>query len=169
LPYKNNSSLASVDTGGGNLSKEAVRLVPNATRLLKCPLFTLPLEIRRLIYDHILISEHPIVNPGKLLEGGKIELFASCGSIHVIDAAIVRTCRGIYAETMPMLYEDNAFEFHKASDISRFHAGGLQRFPTGIFGSPFEKAPLLTVDSLYLQERAPRPACFYTQSDPQIL
>ena len=42
-----------------------------------------------------------------------------------IDAALMRTCRRVYAETLPVLYGENIFQFKSVELLKKFRNTGL--------------------------------------------
>lgn len=49
-----------------------------------------------------------------------------------IDAAILRTCRLVYFEALPVLYGQNVFRFDCAKNIRAFQSKNLTSFPIGM-------------------------------------
>ena len=50
-----------------------------------------------------------------------------------IDSALMRTCRRIYAETLPVLYGENTFHFKNVDMLKKFRNTGLVQIQ-GKFG-----------------------------------
>ena len=92
-------------------------------------LFVVPPEIRTNIYIRVLVSSNPIDRPHQLLHCAASAMLNERKMIPDIDAAIVRTCRRVYDETMPILYGNNRFVFKKAEDVSSFERKILKTFP----------------------------------------
>jgi len=46
-----------------------------------------------------------------------------------VDAAILRTCRAVYSEALPILCNQNVFQFSNARAISNFQNKGLVGYP----------------------------------------
>jgi len=74
-----------------------------------------PLEIRRMIYAHVLTFPGPIVlveNPDQThaSDGGQLQLRA-LPSARGLSPALLRTCKGVYNEAISYLYEENTFQF----------------------------------------------------------
>ena len=86
----------------------------------------LPVEIRLMIYNELLIEEHDIeLRVSENLFG---DLFVSPwvarahATIHTtIYPAITRTCRSVYQESLQILYSRNVFQFTKFGP--RFRCG----------------------------------------------
>lgn len=90
-----------------------------------CLLFImLPIEIRRLIYKHLLVSTEMISKAHNLISWSQSPLLNDCIRIHDIDAIFLRTCRKIYNETMPVLYGENTFIFERADEVTAFRDHG---------------------------------------------
>ena len=88
-----------------------------------------PLEIRRLVY-HELVVVGSIRHPDELVEAKMTDLVVSNATSRLgIDANILRTCRRIYNETLPMLYGENNFIFRTPSAIETFRDRGLVIVP----------------------------------------
>ena len=101
-----------------------------ASRLVKGPAFftRVPFEVRIMIYRYILTTS-PIQRAADLVEqltSGLIARDVSDPSMNLaIDARMLRTCRQIYAETLPILYGDNTFCFTNLSALDTFREEGL--------------------------------------------
>ena len=94
-----------------------------------CILFKiLPLELRRMIYANLLITGI-IENPDKILND-KMTCFVysekdgRSNGLN-LNVAILRTCRLIYHEALPMLYQENTFAFCSPDRMQDFRARGL--------------------------------------------
>ena len=48
-----------------------------------------------------------------------------------LDATVLRSCRLIYSEALPILYGQNTFEFASANAVSDFQSKGLIGYPHG--------------------------------------
>ena len=46
-------------------------------------------------------------------------------SLDFMDATILRTCRRIYQEALPMLYGDNLFQFYTPAELNLFKTHGI--------------------------------------------
>ena len=96
-----------------------------ATAIKDCLLFSmLPLEVRRLIYKHLLVSTDVITKSHNLISWSQSPLMNDRARILDIDAVLIRTCRQIYNETMPILYGENIFIFERADEVSAFRDHG---------------------------------------------
>ena len=73
----------------------------------RCPLFTLPREIREVIYAHVLSSNLGFSFPSDTLTRD-------------VHPALLRTSRALYAETAPLLYTSNKLIFSHPSDANMF-------------------------------------------------
>ena len=98
----------------------------------ECPLFTtIPVEIRHLIYHQLLTTPDTIEKAHKHLGSKDTALVDNYQPIPGIDAAILRTCRLIYSETLPVLYGQNTFDFSSANAIRSFQSKSLIGYPLG--------------------------------------
>ena len=68
-----------------------------------------PSEIRHQIYSYLLVSDDPIQD-GQPKTG-------SVSPKYDIHPNILRTCRDVYNEALPILYEDNVFQFAYWSEM----------------------------------------------------
>lgn len=97
-----------------------------------CPLFAaVPIEIRYMIYRQVLTILEPIEKAHKHLGSKDTALLDSYKPIPHIDAAVLRTCRLVYSETLPILYGLNTFEFSSANAIRSFQSKSLYGYPLG--------------------------------------
>ena len=48
-----------------------------------------------------------------------------------IDAALLRTCRLVYTEALPILYGSNVFQFSSSHAVRHFQSHGLSTYPLG--------------------------------------
>lgn len=85
-----------------------------------CLLLALPLEIKMMVYDYLLISQKPI----DCLEhwDGVIVTISVDQHRHPCDveSTILRTCQTIYREALPILYQSNTFVFFDPTCIEQF-------------------------------------------------
>ena len=92
-----------------------------------CPLFTkLPVEVRDMIYRRLLISSEPILRAHELI-GYKTIVAGNHHPISDLDSRLMRTCRAVYEETLPILYGSNTFEFHSPNAMSLFADSGISK------------------------------------------
>lgn len=100
----------------------------------QCPLFSaVPVEIRHMIFHHILTTPEPIEKPHKHLGSKETALLDNYKPIPQVDSAILRTCRLIYSEALPILYGQNTFEFSSANAIRSFQSRSLIGYPLVAF------------------------------------
>ena len=115
-----------VDSSSGPAAEEE-----EASRGVQGPAFfkTLPLEVRIIIYRYILTISTMIKRGAELVEQTTLGLIApdegDTSMIFDIDATVLRTCRQMYAETLPILYGDNAFYFMNVRALDTFRKEGL--------------------------------------------
>ena len=109
-----------------------------------------PLEIRHMIYRHLLVSGESITHPYRMI--GYNETVVKRGNLpcYGIDAGFIQTCRVTYEETMPILYGVNEFQFNSPTDMGSFQRHGLiEQTPNEQTRSNRAPLPtLLTVDQL---------------------
>jgi len=105
-------------------------------------LTVLPPELRRLIYLYLLTTSKPI-HGGELLEDARTTIIIPATTPPIlnlgISATFLRTCRAIYTEALPILYQENKFAFSKVSLLHVFRIKGLtmSRTPQD---SPYQKS-----------------------------
>lgn len=93
-------------------------------------LFTkLPLEIRRLIYEQVLVSASVLAGVANMVgkEKTKRRMLNSYIPITDIDSAVLRACRKVYTEALPVLYGGNTFKFSNTAAMNDFKEKGLIR------------------------------------------
>ncbi|KAL8922351.1 MAG: hypothetical protein Q9208_005204 [Pyrenodesmia sp. 3 TL-2023] len=83
----------------------------------------LPREIRVQIYGQLLTTTSPIKNLGELVRSKMY--FTSYLEQPDLDARILRTCRLIYTEALPILYGENDFHFDTLESLETFRSNGL--------------------------------------------
>lgn len=90
----------------------------------------LPAEIRLLVYKQLLCSSK-IVRGGDLVEDKRTAIVVSddrpSATALDIDATILRTCRQIYNEALPILYQDNWFGFSEVRLLRTFRTKNLAK------------------------------------------
>ncbi|KAL8770595.1 MAG: hypothetical protein Q9209_003663 [Squamulea sp. 1 TL-2023] len=91
---------------------------------------TLPSEIRQMIYRELLVTSTPIRKPHKLVCNKRSIMLDSLQPLKDIDGSILRVCRSIYSEALPVLYGKNTFEFCKPRKLRDFSHAGLDRSHT---------------------------------------
>ena len=86
-----------------------------------------------MIYDLLLVSADSIntEQANKLLGHSKSLLLSYHDPIPNISAALLRTCRAIYEEALPILYGRNVFEFSDPDAIDEFRDSGIASYPYG--------------------------------------
>ncbi len=84
-----------------------------------------------MIFHHLLTTVEPIEKPHKHLGSKETALLDNYKPIPQIDSAILRTCRMIYSEALPILYGQNTFEFSSANAIRSFQSKSLIGYPLG--------------------------------------
>ena len=97
------------------------------------PLFkNLPTEIRHMIWALILVAPEAIHSPNRLLSSKTPLLLNDYHPIANLDAVILRTCRAIYNEALPILYGRNTFYFTSSHALFEFAGDDLPKaLPTG--------------------------------------
>ena len=103
-------------------------LIAGRTNQSQCLFFNmLPPEIRLRIYRYVLVSIYYINQPSERIGMARLHQ-RSLGTycpIPDISATILRTCRAIYDEALPVLYGGNQFNFSTVKDIVDFKSVGL--------------------------------------------
>lgn len=101
----------------------------------------LPLEIRIMVYSRVLKFDKYIRQAHRFLDRYPPIMAEEVKHIEAIDAALLRTCRTVYHETVHVLYGMNRFHFRKPRDIEKFAHVGLGRRPFGWYRTVSEPAP----------------------------
>ncbi|KAL8823802.1 MAG: hypothetical protein Q9191_005538 [Dirinaria sp. TL-2023a] len=174
-------SKAQEDTIKTSLGKGTTdKLVPHeptsSQKQFQCPLLEyLPVEIRLLIYKHLLVADK-VIRGGELVQDKLISLIIPDQRPPMldlgIDSTILRTCRQIYREALPILYKDNTFGFSQVKMIKAFKKEGLVPARKWIMKSisefnftPTPQGRLSLVRKLHLRFTGqPRPATGHGQS-----
>ncbi|KAL8717685.1 MAG: hypothetical protein Q9225_005093 [Loekoesia sp. 1 TL-2023] len=104
---------------------------PDVPCSLPLSFLTLPPEIKNMIYRELLVSSAPIKKPHKLVCAKRNIMLDSFQPVKDIDSTILRVCRSIYDEALPVLYGQNTFEFAKPRKFQDFSHGYLEK---GWFG-----------------------------------
>lgn len=101
----------------------------------QCVLFTaIPIEIKYMIYRLLLTTPGIIDQAHKQLGSKETAMLDQHAPVPNLDAAILRTCRLIYSEGLPILYGQNTFQFSSAQSIRHFQNHGIGSYPLGTSG-----------------------------------
>ena len=86
-----------------------------------------------MVYDYLLVSVDPIDSEeaNKLLGENKTLLLNHHNPIPHISATLLRTCRTIYKEALPILYGRNVFNFSSPAAIRNFRNSGIDSYHQG--------------------------------------
>lgn len=129
-PFKNLQNTTSVLTPEPKQAQPCQNGPSPILAVTHCPLFSkIPIEVRDIIYRHVLVSSEPISRAHELI-GYKTLVANNYHPIPDIDARILQTCRLIYEETLPILYGKNTFRFDNPNSMSLFSNEGLTRYPS---------------------------------------
>lgn len=90
-----------------------------------------------MIYRQLLVSAEPIKKPHKLVCNKRSIMLDSIQPVRDIDSSILRACRSIYHEALPVLYGQNTFEFAKPRKLRDFSHAYLDKRNPRTFG-PFK-------------------------------
>ena len=74
------------------------------------------------------MSKRDIFDAFQFMSPQQHVMVVTCWQNKDIGADLLRTCRAIYEETVPILYGKNRFEFYAPSQISTFAFGELHRY-----------------------------------------
>jgi len=90
----------------------------------------LPLELRKMVYEHLLVCGE-IITPDRQVLGEGRRMYLELNGVDYtpakgLDATILQSCEAIYHEAYPILYGQNVFEFQDAYDISGFKSRGIK-------------------------------------------
>jgi len=112
-----------LDFGYEDTVDKAAQLRSAYRRQEKCVLFSkLQGELRNNVYELLLVSDENITPAQRLLGSSKTLQRAydsGPGRAAGLDATLLRTCRAIHYEALPILYEENTFEFNKVMSMWR--------------------------------------------------
>ena len=113
-------------------------------------LLALPLELRMIVYEYVLISQKPLYS--QEIEVGDRRMMPSdrYSLPPEIDSTILRPCKSIFREAHPVLYRGNTFVFSDPCRIRKFRDANLPCLGKSILGK-FSK------DRMYLD----MPSVFY--------
>ncbi|KAI4125029.1 MAG: hypothetical protein LQ338_004494 [Usnochroma carphineum] len=100
---------------------------PGTPRIVPLSFQILPLEIKHMIYRQLLVSAEPIKKPHKLVCNKRSIMLDSIQPVRDIDSSILRACRSIYHEALPVLYGQNTFEFAKPRKLRDFSHAYLDK------------------------------------------
>ena len=128
-PKENNVDLSKVSTHG--------LLAPLKSQHTPSPFFALlPTEIRRHIYHELLCTPRTIRGGDLVEEKRTMLVMIEPRQPHQdlrIDSTLLRTCRKIYDEALPILYGENKFGFCDVNSIKVFRTGDLALMPRKYF------------------------------------
>ncbi|MCJ1438993.1 hypothetical protein MMC27_008383 [Xylographa pallens] len=103
----------------------------------------LPQELRNQIYELVLVSSGPIVEPHKQMSKNRDDATTRIGDI---NSSLLVTCRRVYVEAEPVLYGTlNTFQFGYPRHIRLFTAGGYHhpadsiRHASLVFPKPYPR------------------------------
>lgn len=96
-----------------------------------------------MIYRELLTNLDPIEKAHKHLGSKDTALLDNYRPIPHIDAALLRTCRLIYSEALPILYGQNTFEFSSANSIRSFQSKSLIGYPLGTLDELQSRLPAI--------------------------
>ena len=87
----------------------------------------LPPEVRAMIYRKLLISPDRIDNPAYRVGLKRIEhkMLGTYAPVAGLDSTILRVCRTVYDEALPVLYGENTFCFPGPDTMATFKSVGL--------------------------------------------
>ena len=102
------------------------RSKPTSSKESSCAfLAKLPIEIRIMVYQELLISASPIQDAHELFGPKKSFMkYDDKPRIPNLDSRVLRTCKQIYNEARPILYGENWFRFVRLYNISAFARDG---------------------------------------------
>lgn len=86
-----------------------------------------------MIYSHLLVSADPIKSEqaNKLIGDKRSVLLSEHDPISDISATLLRTCRKVYNEALPILYGRNVFIFSRPKAIDNFRDSGIDGWTRG--------------------------------------
>ena len=115
-PVPTPSSSSERTTGDDASSNVSYEVIPTPAH---GNLGKLPVEIRLLIFKILLVSPVVICDAHKLV-GNKEVMEINCPRVKGLEPAILRTCRAINNEALPVLYGYNRFYFDSPTALTDF-------------------------------------------------
>ncbi|MCJ1415716.1 hypothetical protein MMC32_002048 [Xylographa parallela] len=98
---------------------------PEANAQPQSRLMLLPRELRNQIYELVLVSSGPIIEPHRQMSQNRDDA-TTC--IEDINSSLLMTCRRVYAEAEPLLYGTlNTFQFGSPRHVRLFTTGARCR------------------------------------------
>lgn len=95
--------------------------MPAASSTSQSPFFRIPPELRRRIYGYALRDRVPIsMGADGSVCGRLMRSMSDCSEEDFNRRSILRTCKIIYAEALPILYQTNTFTTERAMDLRSF-------------------------------------------------
>lgn len=129
VPVKTSVKSADIKTRTIPVTTTAVEVSDTGlVRPRQCILFAkLPPEIRIQVY-RLLLTTTAVLNAGADIENTAYTLTTDDNdpkNVSGVDSAVMRTCRKMYHETLPVLYGENRFKFRTKDDLEAFREGNL--------------------------------------------
>lgn len=90
-----------------------------------CLLFALPIEIRTMVYECILVSGVSLYGQEHRVGGRTMIPQDRYRLVSHLESAVLRTCQTIYREALPILYHRNTFVFSDPCGIRKFEDANL--------------------------------------------
>ena len=129
LKFKASGKSANIENKTTPVTTAVKASNPGPAGPLQCMFFSkLPPEIRLLVYRRILTTKARL-NAGAEIEKRAFNLTTDDNdSSHIsgIDSAVMRTCRKMYHETLPVLYSENKFVCRTPEQLKAFQEGDLE-------------------------------------------
>ena len=113
------NACAHKDTGNSFNDSEQGAIIARSRGFLE-----LPTEILDAFFIELLVKPETIFQAHKLL-GTEQVMESQCSRIKGLEPAILRTCRSIYLQALPILYGHNAFRFDSGDSLTEFAHKGL--------------------------------------------
>lgn len=103
------------------VDSSVVAIDKEAHKKSECHFLRIPVEVRLLIYDLVIVSRASITNVDKLLDSDDVvDATAYEDRIEDIDGRLLQTCRAMHQEAAPILYGKNTFYFSTQDQIEAF-------------------------------------------------
>ena len=101
----------------------------------------LPPELRILVWQELLVSKDIVYRAHTIISLERDIMVNTHLPQNDIDSSVLRTCRKIYHEALPILYGNNNFEFHNVDQIRNFQYGW---YSWAEFAASAGRSPLTT-------------------------
>ena len=118
-PESTANACAHKDAGNSSNDSEQGAIIARSRGFLQ-----LPPEILDVFFRELLVNPKTVCQAHKLI-GTEQVMESQCPRNKGLEPAILRTCRSIYLQALPILYGHNAFRFDSGESLTEFAHKGL--------------------------------------------